>query len=245
MIEHSKIKEAEHFDYLVTNKGISWWGHQTEAGKQRLIRRANLIADYLGSGGQLKILEIGCGIGDLTKYLPPVLPSAQIAAIDISGESIRFAEKTLALPNVVFAVADVGGLPFLDQSFDAVVGNSILHHIDMEKTFREIRRVLKRGGKIFFSEPNMLNPEIFLERNIRFFGRWLLNSPEETAFLRWKLAKFLRRQDFSDVEVLPYDFLHPIVPQFLIKIVSGLGLALEKIPVLREASGSLIIRARY
>jgi len=70
------------------------------------------------------------------------------------------------------------------------------------------------------------------------------DSPDETAFIRWKLKNVLKKAGFKDIEIFPYDFLHPSVPKSLIGIVKSIGFVTEKTPLLREIAGSLIIYAK-
>ena len=68
-------------------------------------------------------------------------------------------------------------------------------------------------------------------------------SPDETAFVRWQLKKRLEGIGFTDVQITPFDWLHPITPRPLISLVEKMGLVAEKLPFLREFSGSLHIKA--
>ena len=146
--------------------------------------------------------------------------------------------------HVIFKVANAEELPFQAESFDIILGNSVLHHIDLKKTFPGIKRILKKNGRLFFSEPNMLNPQVIIERKIRPIGRLLQNSPEETAFYRWSIASFLSEQGFFQIKITPIDFLHPATPPLFINIISRISLFLEKLPLIKELSGSLIIYAK-
>ncbi len=96
---------------------------------------------------------------------------------------------------------------------------------------------------MWFSEPNMMNPQIALEKNIRFIGKMLQNTPDETAFFRWSMTRMLQRVGFDDVSVTPFDFLHPIVPEPLINVTDRIGRLCERLPIVREIAGSLFIRA--
>ncbi|MBN9419840.1 MAG: class I SAM-dependent methyltransferase [Candidatus Eremiobacteraeota bacterium] len=235
-------REREHFDQLAGESGEIWWGSTTYAGKRRLQRRADLIAAFLkGRGTGLAVLELGCGTGALTQYLLERL-SVELTACDISPVTVeRIRERYGAYPNTHFLAADATNLDVPAGSFDVVLGNSVLHHLPLEPALREIHRVLKPGGVLWFSEPNMLNPQIALEKNVRFIGERLQNSEDETAFFRWSLARKLRSQGFAQVQVRPYDFLHPIVPAPLVPLAAGLGELLEATPLLREIAGSLEI----
>ena len=65
-------------------------------------------------------------------------------------------------------VADFEQLPFADNSFDMVAGTRILHHVNIHRAGREIRRVLKPNAKAFFWENSDRNPVIrFLQRHAR------------------------------------------------------------------------------
>jgi hypothetical protein len=46
---------------------------------------------------------------------------------------------------------------------------------------------------------------------------------------------------FKNVRIFPYDFLHPVTPKPLIGLVNSIGKIIEKIPVLKEIAGSVII----
>ena len=69
------------------------------------------------------------------------------------------------------------------------------------------------------------------------------DSPDETAIVRWKMKKLLQQTGFRNVQVFPYDFLHPSIPAPCIKVVSAIGFFLEKVPVFKEIAGSVIIFA--
>ena len=67
---------------------------------------------------------------------------------------------------------------------------------------------------------------------------------DETAFFRWRLRRRLTALGFDRVEIVPFDFLHPSIPAPLISLVGKLGAVAERVPLVRELSGSLHITAR-
>jgi len=132
----------------------------------------------------------------------------------------------------------------LGGPFDAIVGSSVLHHLEIGRALTKVDALLKRGGIMCFAEPNFLNPGVFLERKLRFLPCFSYVSPDETAFLRWQLCRQLLRAGFQDVKIEPFDWLHPATPLGLIPMVQHVGAQLEKMPILREFAGSLIIQAQ-
>jgi ubiquinone/menaquinone biosynthesis C-methylase UbiE len=239
-----QLKEMEHFDKLAEEMGEIWWGSTTPAGIKRLQRRTSLFAQQLSHFKDPLVLEIGCGTGAFSKFILEEIPHLRLTGFDISPKCIQIAkERFNNYKNVHFEVADVSNMQIASETFDAVIGNSILHHLPVEEALGECFRVLKPGGIICFSEPNMMNPQIALEKNIRFIGKMLQNTEDETAFFRWQLASILKKVGFKNVSVKPFDFLHPIVPTPLIKTIDTIGKLFEKLPLLKEISGSLLIYA--
>lgn len=233
-IEH----EIEHGRKILDNAEI-FWGWGTPAGQERLKRRVKMLVEFGGLKSGAIVLELGCGKGLYTRELEKT--GATILPIDISQDLLRAARRETAVSHYV--AGDAHRLPFADSRFDAVVGISVLHHLDVDKVLAESMRVLRPGGKFVFSEPNMMNPQILLQKNVPYLKRMLGDSPDETAFWRWQLRRQVGAAGFRCVRCIPFDFLHPSVPARMISIVDNVGRVLENIPVLREIAGSLLITA--
>ena len=120
----------------------------------------------------------------------------------------------------------------------------MLHHLDVQRSVARIFELLRPGGTIAFAEPNMLNPQIFLERRFCHLPIFSHVSPDETAFVRWTLAALLEKAGFTGITIRPHDWLHPATPRPFIGAVRRLGAALERTPLVRELSGSHLILAR-
>ena len=101
----------------------------------------------------------------------------------------------------------------------------------------------KDGGRLFFTEPNLLNPIINITTNIKPLRKVMEYSPGEKALLKKDVEKILHDTGFSLVSVKNYDFLLPWAPQSMISFLETAGTVLEKIPFLKEISGSLLIYA--
>ena len=168
----------------------------------------------------------------------------RIIAVDISRELIEKA-RSRGLPE--------SQVTFMEQSFkdcdphgpfDAVIGSSVLHHLDIKTAIAGIYGLLKPGGIMSFAEPNMLNPQIVVQKNVTSIKARMGDSPDESAFVRWRLRDQLLEAGFVDVHIMPHDWLHPATPSPLIKVIIHAGQILEKLPVIREFAGSLHISCR-
>lgn len=108
----------------------------------------------------LKILDLGCGDGNTTKFFHEYYPEATIYGIDISEESIRVAKKR-KIKNCTFRVYDGERVCFADNSFDIILMAGVLHHIKPDyrlSILGEIYRVLNAQGNFFLFEHNPYNP---------------------------------------------------------------------------------------
>ncbi len=235
--------EKKHFESVATEVGYSWWGSNTPASKVRIQRRVNLAKEFLDVKPGDKLFECGCGTGELTSHLSEELDSkVMIYAMDLSKTLIKTANSRLQKPNVKFVVGNVYQTNFADDSLDHIIGNGILHHLDLDSSINEFRRILKPGGKILFFEPNMANPQIWLQFHIKLFRKITRMSLYEKTFWRWELKKKLLLFNLNNIKVQPFDFIHPLIPSSLLETSKKLEAFLEK-TFLNEIAGSLLIYA--
>ncbi len=213
------------------------WNWQGAIGQARFRRRVKFLALALKRGG--RALELGCGTGLFSEGL--LARGAELFSIDISGDLLEMARQKL--PRGRFEERDACATGFPDGYFDAVVGSSVLHHLDQRTALAEIFRVLKPGGAARFTEPNLMNPHIFIQKTVPWIKEKMGDSPHETAFVRWGLEEDFRRTGFSRVTIRPFDFLYPFLPEKSLPLLEKAQAIFEKIPLFRELAGSLEIEA--
>ena len=113
------------------------------------------VFSHLRLPPQSKILDIGCGPGDLWRENRERIPAGwQITLADLSEGMLAQVKENLAgVPQAAeFRVADAQELPFPAESFDAVIANHMLYHVpNISKALAEFQRVLKPGGELFAS----------------------------------------------------------------------------------------------
>lgn len=241
--QENENNEARHFEKVLEETGNTWWGNKTKVGKYRQEYRADIVFQHFNPETSSIILDLGCGIGEFSIQLAR-RTTEKVIGVDITEASINCARQINHKSNIDYMVASAYELPFDNSSIDLVTGNAVLHHFHLEKAMPEIKRVLKPGGMLLFFEPNMLNPQIYAEKNIRFIGKPLQNSEDETAFFKRDIQAEVVSFGFSKVEVTPIDFMHPILPGVLLSPLKVLNSILEKTPIVKEFAGSLIIKAR-
>ena len=104
-----------------------------------------LLPDLTGK----KVLMLGCGTGDECLLLTQ-FGGKDMVGIDVSAESIKIAKETY--PEFEFFVGDMHNLPFEDGCFDFVYSSLVIHYSGTPSdAYKEVNRVLKKGGQLLFS----------------------------------------------------------------------------------------------
>ncbi len=103
-----------------------------------------------------KILDLGCGNGISSRLLNQ--SGFEVVGTDISPLFLEDARKW-ENPNLRYEVCDVLELPFADESFDVICSNELVEHLpDVETGLSEMVRVVRTGGKVVISGPNLCSP---------------------------------------------------------------------------------------
>lgn len=108
---------------------------------KRVIERINL-------GSSLKMLDAGCGTGNLIKAVLERRSNMEIIGIDFSEQMLRRA-RTKVSRDILRRVDISQGLPFNDEHFDVITSINMMHILEDPKFFLdEASRVLRVGGKM-------------------------------------------------------------------------------------------------
>ena len=110
------------------------------------------MAERVASLAPRRILEIAAGTGIVSRAMARLMPEASILATDLNQGMLDHAVKETKAANITYGQADAQSLPFEDKSFDAVVCQfGVMFFPDKPAAFAAARRVLKPGGRYFFS----------------------------------------------------------------------------------------------
>lgn len=157
------------------------------------------------------ILEVGCGTGALAVYLAQ--QGARVTAIDLSTENVSLARRRAAVNGLTDRI-DVRNVPAEeladpDASYDAIIGNQVLHHFELDEAMPNLRRLMRPEGIALFCEPVMLLPHLFRRiRNMRWLQRRFpsrADTPTERS-ISWAELQLVR-QSFPVGHVYPFQLL--------------------------------------
>ncbi len=105
------------------------------------------------------VLDLGCGSGIFIPIISPLcnrLMGVEVAPV--LAEQSREVVRKFNLQNTSIIQGSAEEIPFGENSFDAVLSVDLLHHLEhLDRSLREIKRVLKSSGTLIVYEPNILN----------------------------------------------------------------------------------------
>jgi SAM-dependent methyltransferase len=109
-----------------------------------------------------RMADLGCGSGVFTSVLRDL--GYRAIGLDLSHSLTSFGKRTQ--PEIDFITGDIEGLPFADDSLDAILLSGVIHHFpEMRSCAREVFRVLRPGGVFMAFDPNRHNPFMWLYRD--------------------------------------------------------------------------------
>ena len=142
-------------------------------------------------GEKIKVLDCGAGHGAFTKELHEA--GYDVSACDLFPEIYHYDKVECKQADVTVK------LPFDDNTFDAIVAMEIMEHIqDHEVFFNEANRILKSGGSVYISTPNILS----LKSRIRFMFTGFYYS-----FKPLEITNYDGLQHVASLTLDQYDYL--------------------------------------
>lgn len=150
----------------ILKKELRLFGEEPEYFAELKVRTLKRFLDSNGAFQRdknlVKIAEVGCGIGGLTKFWSLLERPTQNFGLDLSLESLKQALQIQFKNSKNFFVnGDACHLPFQEGKFQVICFAGVLHHIPMEKhhlLFKECYRALAHGGVVAIFEHNPYNP---------------------------------------------------------------------------------------
>ena len=128
-----------------------------------LLRQEKGLRDGDSKGGSLRLLDYGCGAGDLMRVLAELGARGSFTGCDVSAGMLAEADKRWPRrlgPPPALAPQDGAHTRFPDGQFDVATISAVLHHVPMVErpaVYAELGRVLKPGGRLYVFEHNPRN----------------------------------------------------------------------------------------
>jgi SAM-dependent methyltransferase len=174
------------------------------------------------------VLEYGCAHGGNAIALSGV--AKRVEGIDISKEAVDAGNAEIArrgIADVRPSAQNAEAMDSADGTFDFVNGLGILHHLDYAEAMAELRRVLKPGGVVLFTEPLDHNPAIEFYRKRTPEAR----TPDEHPLLVSDFQKFDAAFELTDVRLCGLTSLGAVLFRrtLLLGLVRGLGSAVDAV----------------
>ena len=189
---------------------MSTYIHGTDPSEQDRLAKLNAMTNsafvsFLRPGDGDRVLEVGSGLGLLAREVAGRVTGGRVVGLEYSTDQLASARR-LSAPNLEFVHGDAHTLPFADESFDLVYGRYVLEHLpDPQRALREMRRVLRPGGRCCAQENN-IEINRFDPPTPRFDALWakfgrLQAALGGDAYIGLRLFRLFREAGFRDVEL--------------------------------------------
>lgn len=142
-----------------------------------------------------KFLDVGCGTGNVLCKL--VNGKRELFGIDLSENMVKESKKRMGRDADIM-VADAEQIPYKDNTFDTLLCNASFHHYPHpEKVLREMKRVLKNGGRLLIGEGYAIQPF----RTLLNFSFRFSDSGDFHSYGKHELIRMLKANGFQIAEV--------------------------------------------
>jgi len=179
--------EAETYDVMAAAMLAEMSDEQLRVRADRIPFHNREHVDYLSyaidrlrplAGKQ--ILEVGAGSGMLAVWLAQ--QGAEVTGIDVSGGILEVAARRASISGVAhrtrFLHCPIEDFEDPGSSFDAVIGNNVVHHFERDLAMANLARLLRRDGRAVFCEPVLFLPDIV--RRLRYSAPVTRRFPPHT-----------------------------------------------------------------
>jgi dolichol-phosphate mannosyltransferase len=222
----------------------AYWLRYKQTSPTKLGWRALTVRHCLHVLPGNSILELGAGSGLWTEHLSAVFKGENPIVGAVFNDHLAASAAAQKLPNVTFVRVQELRRDFPAESFDFIVGTAILCHDLYAQNLAAIHRLLKPGGQLLFFEANYWNPQVFAKSTVRVIGKLAGNADCQVGMRKYELLRAASHQGFVNIDVIPYDIVHPLTPRFLVRWIRDLAFFLEHSPLIREICGTLYIWAK-
>lgn len=248
--ERVKREQIQHDEDTVLENSYELKSKFFHVSESPTMKRAQLEEQsVIENVKNLRVLDVGCGFGEQSILIAK--NRGKVTGIDITNNYIESSKKS-AIENGVehlcdFHVMDVHNMNFEDNYFDLVIGRGIIHHLDLEVSLTEIKRVLKVGGEAVFFEPLGANPLLKVFRFLTPSARTVDEKPLSIQDLNWIKENFKVNSLYFGIISAPLAMitsliLRPWPNNFILKVADYIERLINKLKILRPLNQYVLIK---
>lgn len=191
----NNLKDVYEKEALEKTQLTSYKYESARLRKEKILEEAKV-------GGNKKVLEVGCGEGQIINYIN----APYKLGVDISPTRIKQAQENAEKisSQTSFLVRDAQNLSLGNEKFDLVIASELIEHLPHPKKFlQEVKKVINNNAKLILTTPNLFSLRRLIAKAI--FGR----SGDKThlhIFSYKKLKRLLENEDFEILKQVPLTF---------------------------------------
>lgn len=164
------------------------------------------VVDKAGDPGHGWVLDLATGTGDIAALSSSSYANARVVGADFSQNMLREARKRFYDRKIDWQACDANNLPYSDNVFESVTFGYLLRNVDdAVRVLREVRRVLKPGGRVVCLDTtppdrNLLYPFIrmYFAYGIPLLGRMIADDEAAYAYLTGSTMDFYSAESLAD-----------------------------------------------
>ncbi|MCL4459523.1 MAG: ubiquinone/menaquinone biosynthesis methyltransferase [Chloroflexi bacterium] len=157
------------------------------------------------------VIDVGTGSGELSLDLARHSPAGRIVAVDFCADILERAQRKAIVSGsqhkIVFQIGDALNLPFSADAFDAAISGFVVRNLtDIAQGFREMRRVIRPGGRVVCLELTRPKAGIFaflfglyLHRLVPILGQLVAGDGSAYTYLPRSIITFPLAEELADI----------------------------------------------
>lgn len=153
------------------------------------------------------VLDVGIGTGDIAFEILKLHPLTMVTGIDLTIKMMEVGRERAGAKRITWCLADAGGLPFRDDTFDAVVSGFLARNVtNLPYVFKEQIRVARPGARVVCLDTspvpnNTLKPLtiFYLKKVIPFMGHMIAGEKKAYAYLPRSTINFIPPEKLADM----------------------------------------------
>ena len=182
--------------------------HGTDPSEQHRLVELNRLTngpflEFLGIEPNTRTIDVGSGLGILAAEVAGVRPHVNVVGVELSGVQL---ERALRRPGVTYIRGDAHALPVAGGTFDLAYARYLLEHVaDPGAVLAEMRRVLRRGGRVAVMENDVtlvrFDPPCPMFESVWSSFAAMQQELGGDALIGRRLYRLLHRAGFAQIEL--------------------------------------------